>query len=191
MLCPVWIHTNKYVLHVKICPSLLLAASDQPEQPSPAPEHTERHGPDGDTREAESHKPIQSVPDHYADTNLNPTAGECSFALYYAMWLAFALLGRAIKLCHVTNTPIYINVFDFCILQSIIYIGESATCHNVMSRLDPHKTSMLSMLNSACLFSLQPATSLSSHPAHRGACPELVYCRTWLMVSSISHSNQP
>ena len=40
---------------------------------------------------------------------------------------------RAIKLCHGTNTPIYINVFDFCILQRAIYIGVSATCHNVMS----------------------------------------------------------
>ena len=71
---------------------------------------------------------------------------------------------RAIMLCPITDKPIYINVFEFCILQRIIYIGESATCHNVMCRLDPHKTSMLSMLNSARLFSLQPATSLSSRP---------------------------
>ena len=68
-------------------------------------------------------------------------------------------------LCPVTYTLIYINVFEFCILQTIIYIGESATCHNVMCHLDPHKTSMLSMLNSARRFSLQPATSLSSRPA--------------------------
>ena len=110
--------------------------------------------------------------------------GECPFT----MWLVFALWDRAIELCHgtftfcrvlyislcrlrfimlcpITDKPIYINVFEFCILQSIIYIIVSATCHNVMCRLDPHKTSMLSMLNSARHFSLQPATSLSSHPA--------------------------
>ena len=49
--------------------------------------------------------------------------------------------------------------------RTVLYIGESATCHNVMCRLDPHKTSMLSVLNSARLFSLQPATSLSRRPA--------------------------
>ena len=71
----------------------------------------------------------------------------------------------AIMLCPITDKPIYINVFEFCILQRIIYIGESAMCHKVMCRLDPHKTRMLSMLNSARLFCLQPVTSLSSRPA--------------------------
>ena len=71
----------------------------------------------------------------------------------------------------ITNRPIYINVFDICILQRVIYIGVSATCHNVMTHLDLHKTSMISMLN--CFF-LQPANSLSSHPAcSLSSCPPL------------------
>ena len=63
-------------------------------------------------------RPLVSVP--------SPCTMPCDLCLLY--W------DRAIEFCHVTNTPIYINVFEFCILQSIIYIGESTTCHNVMSR---------------------------------------------------------
>ena len=87
-----------------------------------------------------------------------------NFAVCRVLYISLCQL-RAIMLCPITDKLIYINVFEFCILQRIIYIGESATCHNVMCRLDPHKTSMLSMLNSARLYSLQPATSLSSRPA--------------------------
>ena len=57
----------------------------KPEQPSPAPEHSERHGPAGDTGEAESHDPGKVVGDQDAETNQNPTAGECYFVLYNAM----------------------------------------------------------------------------------------------------------
>ena len=40
----------------------------------------------------------------------------------------------AIKLCHVTNTPIYIyiNVFDTCILWRIIYISLCHMYHNII-----------------------------------------------------------
>ena len=87
-----------------------------------------------------------------------------NFAFSRELYISVSRL-RAIMLCSVTYTPIYINVFEFCILQRIIYIGESAACHNVICHLDPHKTSMPSMLKPARLFSLQSVTSLSSRPA--------------------------
>ena len=94
-----------------------------------------------------------------------------NFAVCRVLYISLCQL-RTIMLCPITDTLIYINVFEFCILQSIIYIIVSAACHNVMCHLDPHKTSMLSMLNSAHLFSLQPATSLSSRPAcNLSSCP--------------------
>ena len=56
-----------------------------------------------------------------------------TFAIGRELYISVSQL-CAIMLCPITEKPIYINVFEFCILQRIIYIGESATCHNVMSR---------------------------------------------------------
>ena len=95
-----------------------------------------------------------------------------NFAFCRELYISVSRL-RAIMLCPITDTLIYINDFEFCILQSIIYIIVSSTCHNVMCRLDPHKTGMLSMLSMLLLAASDQSEQPSSmQPEQPSPAPE-------------------